>query len=71
MDNLVNNEDVTPAKKTKKVVTEEPQLNWLESSIQARRNELNFPALQAMFHLTETQLQTILDKLPPLEDCNC
>ena len=36
-----------------------------------RRNDLNFPALQAMFELTETELQTILDKLPPIEDCNC
>ena len=66
MDNLVNNEDVTPAKKTKKV-----ELTELEAGIQARRADLNFPALQAFYGLTETELQTILDKLPPLEDCNC
>ena len=66
MDNLVNNEDVTPAKKTKKV-----KLTELEAGIQARRADLNFPALQAFYGLTETELQTILDKLPPLEDCNC
>jgi hypothetical protein len=72
MENLENNEELTPAKKTSKVVvTEEPKLSWLEASIQARRNDLNFPALQAMFHLTEEQLQEILDKLPPVEDCNC
>jgi hypothetical protein len=49
----------------------ETELTPLESSIQSRRNDLNFPALQAMFELTETELQTILDKLPPSEDCNC
>jgi hypothetical protein len=46
-------------------------LTPLEASIQARRNNLNFPALQAMFELKEAELQAILDKLPPIEDCNC
>lgn len=49
----------------------EPELTELEASIQSRRNELNFPALQAMFELNETELQSILDKLPPVEPCNC
>jgi hypothetical protein len=65
MENLENNE-LTPAKKTKKV-----ELTELEAGIQARRSELNFPALQSFYGLTETELQTILDKLPPVEDCNC
>ena len=46
-------------------------LTPLEASIQSRRNNLTFPALQAMFELNETELQAILDKLPPAEDCNC
>jgi hypothetical protein len=46
-------------------------LTPLETSIQSRRNNLNFPALQSMFELTEGELQSILDKLGPLEDCNC
>jgi len=68
MNNLDNNieADLTPAKKTKQV-----ELTPLEASIQARRNELNFPALQSMFGLSESELQTILDKLPPVKDCNC
>jgi hypothetical protein len=65
LDNKIEAE-LTPAKKTKKV-----ELTPLEASIQARRNELNFPALQSMFELNEVELQTILDKLPPAEDCNC
>ena len=58
--------DLMPAKKIKKV-----ELTPLEASIQARKHNLTFPALQAMFELNETELQTILDKLPPTEDCNC
>jgi hypothetical protein len=67
LDNNNNLEaELIPAKKSKKV-----ELTPLEASIQARRNTLNFPALQAMFELSEVELQTILDKLPPVEDCNC
>ena len=70
MNELENNNnleaDLTPASKAKKV-----ELTPLEASIQARRNNLNFPALQAMFELKEAELQAILDKLPPIEDCNC
>ena len=51
--------------------TVKPELTELEAGIQSRRTELNFPALQAFYGLTETELQTILDKLPPVEDCNC
>ena len=58
--------DLIPAKKTKKV-----ELTPLEASIQARKHNLNFPALQSMFELNEVELQAILDKLPPTEDCNC
>jgi hypothetical protein len=65
LDNKIEAE-LTPAKKTKKV-----ELSPLEASIQARKHDLNFPALQSMFELNETELQTILDKLPPVEDCNC
>lgn len=70
MNELENNNnletELMPAKKSKKV-----ELTPLEASIQSRRNTLNFPALQAMFELSEVELQTILDKLPPVEDCNC
>lgn len=66
MDNLENNEELTPAKKTKQV-----ELTPLEASIQARKHDLSFPALQAMFELNEVELQSILDKLPPTENCNC
>jgi hypothetical protein len=65
LDNKIEAE-LTPAKKTKKV-----ELSPLEASIQSRRNTLNFPALQSMFDLNEVELQAILDKLPPTEDCNC
>jgi hypothetical protein len=65
LDNKIEAE-LTPAKKTKKV-----ELSPLEASIQARKHDLNFPALQSMFELNETELQAILDKLPPTEDCNC
>ena len=58
--------DLMPAKKIKKI-----ELTPLEASIQSRRNNLNFPALQSMFELKEDELQSILDKLGPLEDCNC
>ena len=58
-------------KVTKKNGTKGYILTPLEASIQSRRNTLNFPALQAMFELSEVELQTILDKLPPVEDCNC
>jgi hypothetical protein len=64
--NIETTEELTPAKKTKKV-----ELTELEAGIQSRRADLNFPALQAFYGLTETELQTILDKLPPIEDCNC
>lgn len=70
MNELENNNnletELVPAKKSKKV-----ELTPLEASIQVRRNTLNFPALQSMFELSEVELQTILDKLPPVEDCNC
>ena len=65
LDNKIEAE-LTPARKTKKV-----ELTPLEASIQSRRNDLTFPALQSMFELSETELQAILDKLPPTEDCNC
>jgi hypothetical protein len=65
LDNKIEAE-LTPAKKTKKV-----ELSPLEASIQARKHTLNFPALQSMFELSESELQAILDKLPPTEDCNC
>jgi len=65
MENIENNE-LMPAKKTKAI-----ELTPLEASIQSRRNDLNFPALQSMFELTEAELQSILDKLGPIEDCNC
>jgi hypothetical protein len=58
--------DLTPAQKPKKV-----EYSWIETAVNVRRKDLNFPALQSMFELTETELQAILDKLPPLEDCNC
>ena len=58
--------DLMPAKKTKTI-----GLTPLEASIQARKHNLNFPALQSMFELNEAELQSILDKLPPTEDCNC
>jgi hypothetical protein len=68
MNNLDNKieAELTPAKKTKQV-----ELTPLEASIQARKHNLTFPALQSMFELNEIELQTILDKLPPTEDCNC
>jgi len=66
METNIENNELTPAKKTKKV-----ELTELEAGIQARRTSLNFPALQSFYGLTETELQTILDKLPPVEDCNC
>ena len=58
--------DLMPAKKIKKT-----EFSWLETAIQVRRNDLTFPALQAMFELNEAELQAILDKLGPAEDCNC
>jgi hypothetical protein len=60
--------DLMPAQKTG---TKGYILSPLEASIQARKHNLNFPALQAMFDLKEAELQAILDKLPPTEDCNC
>ena len=63
--------ELTPAKKQRKAFGDEIELTPLEASIQARRNNISFPALQAMFELSEVELQTILDKLPPIEDCNC
>ena len=68
MDKLENNEELMPAKKTG---TKGYILTPLEASIQARKHNLNFPALQSMFELNEAELQAILDKLPPTEDCNC
>ena len=65
LDNKIEAE-LTPARKTKEI-----KLTPLEASIQARKHNLNFPALQAMFDLNEVELQAILDKLPPTEDCNC
>jgi hypothetical protein len=64
-------EEVVAKVNRKAFGTKAPELTPLESSIQSRRNTLNFPALQAMFELSETELQAILDKLPPIEDCNC
>jgi len=72
MDNLENNEETSAEKLIKAgVKLKAPKLTELEAGIQARRSDLNFPALQSFYGLTETELQTILDKLPPLEDCNC
>ena len=65
LDNKIEAE-LTPAKKTKQI-----ELTPLEASIQARKHDLTFPALQAMFELNESELQAILDKLPPTENCNC
>jgi len=67
LDNKIEAE-LTPAKATG---SKGYILSPLEASIQARKHNLNFPALQAMFELTAEELQTILDKLPPTEDCNC
>ena len=67
LDNKIEAE-LTPAKKTG---TKGYILSPLEASIQARKHDLNFPALQSMFELSEVELQAILDKLPPTEDCNC
>lgn len=66
---LTNFQEEIVKKVSKK--TTSPELTPLEASIQARVHTLNFPALQSMFELTESELQTILDKLPPTEDCNC
>ena len=72
MENLEINEELVPAKKSRKAFgTENTELTAVEAGVLSRRGELNFPALQAMFGLTETELQTILDKLPPVENCNC
>ena len=77
MENLEDNElnsfqEEVVAKVNRKAFSKnEPILTELEASIQARRNDLNFPALQSMFGLTEAELQAILDKLPPAGDCNC
>ena len=60
--------DLMPAKKSG---TKGYILTPLEASIQARKHNLNFPALQSMFELNEAELQAILDKLPPTENCNC
>lgn len=65
MENIENNE-LTPARKPKKL-----ELSVLEAQVWSRRDELNFPALQSMFELTETELQTILDKLPPADCTTC
>ena len=65
MENLENN-DLTPAKKTKQA-----ELTSLEAQVLSRRDDLNFPALQSMFELTETELQSILDKLPPADCTTC
>jgi hypothetical protein len=66
MENNIENNELTPAKKTG---SKGPILTEVEAGVLARRGELNFPALQAFFGLTETELQTILDKLPPAEGC--
>ena len=74
MNELENNNleaDLMPAKKQRAAFGTEVELTSLESSIQSRRNDLNFPALQSMFELNEAELQSILNKLGPLEDCNC
>ena len=71
METLENNEELVPAKKQRKAFGATEELTWIEKEVMGRRTQLNFPALQAMFGLTETELQTILDKLPPVEDCNC
>jgi len=74
MNELENNNleaDLMPAKKQRAAFGTKVELTSLESSIQSRRNDLNFPALQSMFELKEDELQSILDKLGPLEDCNC
>ena len=68
----INNEaELMPAKKQRAAFGTEVELTSLEASIQARKHNLTFPALQAMFELNEVELQAILDKLPPTEDCNC
>ena len=74
MENLENNELTSFQEEVVKKVNKKsntPELTELEAGIQSRRGDLNFPALQSFYGLTETELQTILDKLPPLEDCNC
>ena len=70
MNELENNNeaDLMPAKKSG---TKGYILTPLEASIQARKHNLNFPALQSMFELNEAELKAILDKLPPTENCNC
>jgi hypothetical protein len=74
MNNLENNieTDLVPVKKQRKAFGDvEIELNSLEQSIQSRRNDLSEAALCAMFELTHEQLNEILLKLPPAEDCNC
>jgi hypothetical protein len=74
MNELENNNleaDLMPAKKQRAAFGTKVELTPLEASIQARKHNLNFPALQSMFELNEADLQSILDKLPPTEDCNC
>lgn len=74
MNNLENNTetDLTPVKKQRKAFgAVEIELNSLEQSIQSRRNDLSEAAICAMFELTHEQLNEILLKLPPVEDCNC
>lgn len=68
MENIEIKEELTPAKKTG---SKGPILTPIEAGVLARRGELNFPALQAFYGLSETELKTILDKLPPMGDCNC
>ena len=70
LDNKIEAE-LTPAKKQRRAFGTEVELTPLEASSHSRRNALNVPALHSMFGLTETELQTILDKLPPAGDCNC
>ena len=74
MENIETNEFIVAdgagvSKATSKTGTKGPILTPTEAGVLARRGELNFPALQSFFGLTETELQTILDKLPPAEGC--
>ena len=77
MENLENNTPIIPpeevvVKTNKKAFgAVEPQLTSLEASIQSRRSYLSEAAICAMFELTHEQLNEIIAKLPPPDDCNC
>ena len=65
MQNLENNEieiEVADGAGVSKATIKKPSLNSLEASIIARSENLNEPALCAMFELTHDELNKILAK---------